>query len=196
MEQKQQSVTKLIDNFKIITKLQHNQRITDSCQCLFRLYTHFDTFHAEFMCPIHGTPNKTTRSILHYLHNKNILYVTLQNYEEFLYEPCMLFMLPLVLNLYTNLDGSSCNFIEKYTPIRLSHSAIQYTSLFIINFITTTKTMNYFNHLLTEDKIILFKYIIFLNSKKKYNEYIECRENNFIFKIGRLIEHVPNRQIS
>lgn len=110
-------------------------------------------------------------------------------------------LLPLVLHLHVTTTTTTtaatlnvqCHFFERTTPTKLNSHLVRFANLLIINFIPCKAKKCYNNnHLLTSwDKVLYFKYAIFINCNTiKLNSYIvkdDTKNNQFKLKLGKLI---------
>lgn len=192
------NVTHLIRKFNILLNLKHNQKLSSSCICLFRLCNE-NIHNTNNKCAVHdeddgcGSNNNNSNinnndqvffnSIINQFINKNILFLNTLYYGKIVYNKYIHMILPLIIHIHFAID-KTCHFWEKSSPVKLNNPLVNYTNLLIINFIKCEqKKCNNYNKFLSDSKTILFKYAIFINHNNiNIQNYIERDYTNNVFK--------------
>lgn len=186
------TVTYVIKTFNMLLNTTKGERLSSLCTCILRMY---NPCIYNILCPIHIIDNKDCmiENLLENFKEKNFLYITLIHYHKIIYNERIKFFLPLVLYLY--IKENKYYFINRNTVLKLNNPLLRYTNMLIINFITLGKIRKIhisYNQLLCKDKVLKFKYAIFINSlNRNIQNYIEKDNIDDCFKL-KLKEFLEN----
>lgn len=198
VSRKNLTVTHLVKTFNLMLNLRKGKHLSSQCTCVLRMYNECvgggGDDDDDDTCPIHFTDDERDIEIdmiLKSFSEKSLLYVSTAHIDKIIYNRHIQMSLPMVIHLFAYKDNFS--FTNRSVALKLNNALIKYAHLLIVNFIQIDSMKRLpvkCNELLTIEKVIKFKYAIFINSfSKQIQNYLERDhiDNCFIFKLKSFV---------